>query len=116
MASWPATLPDQPLQNGYKESPPNLVIRTEMDAGPAKVRRAMTSNVRQISCHMILTSEQLDTFEDFFIDDCASGATRFTWTHPRTGTSADFRFVGQPVYEPLSGTDWDVTFELELMP
>lgn len=116
MASWPATLPDQPLQNGYKESPPNLVIRTEMDAGPAKTRRVMTSNVRPFSCYLILTSAQLETFDAFFIGDCASGATRFTWTHPRTAVSSEFKFVGQPAYEPLSGTDWGVTFELELMP
>jgi len=65
---------------------------------------------------MILTTAELGYFETFFITDCASGALSFEWAHPRTGTTTDFRFVGQPVYERVSGSLWSVTFNVEQLP
>lgn len=116
MATWPVTLPTTPLQDGYSETLPNNIIRTQMDKGPAKVRKRMTSNVRPISCAFVLTTAQLAIFESFFITDCAYGAIHFDWAHPRTGSTLDFRFTDQPKYEPMSGTDWYVTFNLEQLP
>ncbi len=46
MATWPATLP-APALSSLRETPPDNLIRTQMDKGPAKVRRRTTANVRR---------------------------------------------------------------------
>lgn len=116
MATWPTGIPDYVLQNGYTESPPNNIIRTQMDKGPAKIRRRTTANVRPISAMMELTAEQVEIFDSFFVDDCKDGSLRFEWNHPRTGAPVEFRFVGQPEYTPIGGDTWIVRFNLEIMP
>jgi len=113
---WPAGLPDKPLQDGYSERLPSVLIRTNMDKGPAKVRRRFTANVRPITCKLILTRAQLSTFEYFYHVDCADGSLRFNWNNPITEVAYEFRFVGEPTIEPVNGADWMVTFNLEQMP
>jgi hypothetical protein len=34
--SWPASLPQRPLADGFAETPPNLLVRSATDIGPAK--------------------------------------------------------------------------------
>lgn len=37
MPVWPVTLPQDVLIDGYDEKVPEMTLRTQMDAGPAKV-------------------------------------------------------------------------------
>ena len=50
MAVWPLDLPQKPLLQGFSETLPNLVTRSPMDIGPAKVRRRSTAGVTQLQC------------------------------------------------------------------
>ena len=43
MTAWPSSLPDHVLQQGHNESLANVTSRSQMDAGPAKVRRRFTA-------------------------------------------------------------------------
>ena len=45
MTSWPATLPVSPLLDGFIETVPETIIRTDMDQGPAKTRQRTTAGV-----------------------------------------------------------------------
>jgi hypothetical protein len=116
MADWPETLPQIPLIAGAVETLPDLVLRTEMDAGPAKTRKRFTAGSRFHDLELNLTSTQVGYFDTFFITTVDGGATKFNWKNPRTQTSAEFKFVGQPTYRPIGGNLYKVEFKLEQLP
>lgn len=115
MATWPATLP-APALNTLKESPPNNVIRTQMDKGPDKVRRRTTANVRPLSFTLKLTPAQVETLDTFFVTTTFSGADEFDYTHPRTGDPVTARFVGPPDYSEQEGVIYNAAIQLEILP
>lgn len=105
----------------FSETTPVLATRTEMDVGPAKVRRRLTRNVRKYRVTLDMTGTQVGIFDAFFVTTCAGGAIAFTWKQHRTGNVVDYRFVGQPEYVPhaprSAGAEfWRVTMELEDLP
>ena len=67
MPSWPATLPQNFKADGYSETGDEVVVRTEMDAGPPKVRRRHTAKTTLLGGRMILTKTQVATLESFLI-------------------------------------------------
>jgi hypothetical protein len=115
--SWPLSLPQFVLAAGYGESPPNTVIRTEMSAGPAKVRRRSTAGVRPIACQVRLSHAQRAILDAFFVDDTKSGSLAFDWLHPITRAPVEARFVEPPAYS-VSGSSVHViaALSLEILP
>lgn len=116
MATWPGTLPADFLETGFSESPPDLLIRTKMDQGPAKVRRKASAGPRPIAGSVAMKSEQVEIFDAFYVTTLMSGSIRVDWTHPRTGVTVEFRFTAVPTYQPMGGDMWRVQVELEVMP
>lgn len=116
MANWPATLPQSALAQKYNEKPPKTVLRTEMDAGPAKVRRRFTAGVRQFRIGLVLTKTQVATLDTFFVTTTNDGADQWTWKNPRTNSAANFRFVEEPTYTHRSGDYYFVQLTLEQLP
>lgn len=115
MATWPATLP-APALSSLKESPPRNLIRSEMDKGPAKVRRRTTANVRPLSFNLKLTSAEVTTLDTFFVTTVNSGADEFDYTHPRTGDAVTARFVEEPQYSENEGVMYNCAISLEILP
>ncbi len=114
---WPASLPQEPLTQGFSEQAPSTAIRSQMEAGPPKVRRRFTAGVRNIECQLRLTPAQVDTLDAFFGSTVAGGALPFDWKHPRGGTAVTFRFVEPPSYTPVArGTLWQASLRLEILP
>ena len=116
MATWPPSIPQDFLVNGYRERPPKNTIRTQMDAGPDKVRRRATTKPRTISGVIELTRAQVETLDAFFRTDLEDGALRFDWVHPRTLAAVQFRFLEEPEYSPVSGATWTASLNLEVLP
>lgn len=120
MSVWPGSLPQSPLLSGFTETTPNLVLRTQMDAGPPKQRRRFTAGVRPFTISMLMTADQVDIFDDFFMNTCEGGALSFLFPDPRTGSdssaNAYFRFVGQAKYKSVTPELFEVEFNLERMP
>jgi len=116
LASWPGTLPDIPLSQGYKEGVPNLLLRTQMDQGPAKVRRRHSAGVRQVALMLQLHKDQVATLDAFYLGPLEGGALRFTWVHPRTQVPTDFRFEKPPEYTHVGGLYFAATLALEVLP
>ncbi len=116
MVAWPATLPQTPLIGGYKETVPDLALRTQMDTGPAKVRRRATAGVRPFQWPAILTTAQVATLDTFYVTTLNSGALPFTVNHPRTTVSESWRIVEPPEYVPLSGSLHRVNLKMEILP
>jgi hypothetical protein len=119
MPDWPGTLDVKPLIDAYDERAPNLLLRTPMDSGPAKVRRKLSNNSRFVTVELNLDDSQLTTFDDFFMTTILGGALSFNWVHPRTGTAIESRIVADENQGPeyrLREMSWLVTFLLEILP
>lgn len=116
---WPIDLPQDVFTEGYDEGLPDVALRTQMDAGPAKTRRRHTAAPRPLNVTVGLSRAQAASFDDFFTEDLAGGALSFDWIHPRTLAAVTLRFVTPPppriVPEP-GAQRWRVALTLEVMP
>ena len=115
MAVFPSTLP-APALNTLVETPPDNVIRTQMDKGPDKVRRRTTANVRPLSFTLKLTPAETQVLDDFYDNTTFSGADEFDYTHPRTGEAVKARFTQPPQYQEHEGVIYLCSIALEILP
>ena len=113
MATWPAELVI--TRDGYRESPPDLVMRSSMDTGPDKIRRRSTAGVRPVTMSLFLTDAQQVILDAFFVTDTGHGAFSFIFVSPSTGNTENANFVGPPEYA-RNGPMWNVAVNLEILP
>lgn len=113
MATWPAAL--HGYITNFTETPPQNVLRTQMDTGPAKLRRRSTANVRTFSLTLFLTKALVATFDTFYVTATQSGSIKFDMYHPRTLVQGEYRFINQPIYTPMK-EGYTIKMELELLP
>lgn len=113
---WPVELPQDVLVEGYDEKFSLQTIRTQVDAGPAKVRRRTSAGVRLLSCSLDLTRAQVDLLDQFYHATLQGGALSFEWKHPRTQAMSLMRLVDPPAMKPLSGMLWIAKLSLEILP
>ena len=117
LVTWPASLPQEPLAEGFTEQAPNTIIRSQMEAGPAKLRRRFTAGTRNFDCQLYLSADQAEALDAFYVSTLAGGALSFDWKHPRTQAAVTFRFVEPPSYKPVKrGTAWQASLKLEVLP
>ena len=116
--TWPAGLPDfnKSLLDEFKEKPGTTAIRTEMEAGPDKMRRRGTAVVDEIDVGFVLSASQVTTLDDFYIFGTKMGSLRFDIIHPRTGNTVKARFLKRPEYEKKALDVWRVEFTIEVLP
>lgn len=112
---WPATLPPLTEQSNFNEAPPDTLLRSNTDTGPAKLRRRSTAGIRPLGGSMLMTKDQLAILEAFFLTDLVGGALPFTSTHPRTGAAIRAN-LKRPTWKHRSGQWWDASIELEVLP
>lgn len=115
MPVWPVSLP-KPLAAGFRETLPVTTIRTEMEQGPAKVRRRTTAAIRKMSMSFLMTKAEIETLENFFLVTVAGGAIAFDFTHPRTGSTVSCRLTRPPEYGANNGTRFQIDIEMEVLP
>lgn len=115
MPAWPGVLPRVPLL-GTVETAPDLVVRTQMDAGPAKLRRRFTAGVRTFDAEFLLSEAQVAALDDFYVTATAGGSVRFDHVHPRTDATVEMRFTAPPAYEQITPSRWRARLKLEVMP
>ena len=124
MPAWPSTLPSDPSW-GWTEVPGNGLVRTNTDAGPAKLRRRFTSTPSSFSFSFSLDSEakatRLIQFYTNSSDDSpagtAGGSQQITGLpHPRTNAAATFRFLAPPVVTQVAKNLFRASVKLELLP
>ncbi len=116
MPTWPAALPTLPLAEGFRETPANNILRTEMEQGPAKVRRRSTAGVGKMTLAYLLSTADIQTLENFIQDDLSGGVLPFSFTHPRKGNALTCRFRQLPEYGATNGGYFKVAVELEILP
>jgi len=115
---WPTSLPafEEPLLSSYNEKPGTTTVRTEMEVGPAKIRKRTTAEVDRFEVAYIMTGSQVATFDGFYDSTTAQGALRFDATHPRTGNTVEVRFRDRPQFKKSAPDVWRVSFPVEVMP
>jgi len=121
-ADWPETLPQFVLQQGLSETLPDTTVASEMDAGPAKIRRRHSAGVENISCVVALkkdgVTDQVQILKDFYNNTLAGGSLPFDWIHPSSQAAVTFRFKPKkpPQIRLIRGTIWHAQLELEILP
>jgi chitodextrinase len=93
---WPTSLPSVfQAQPGAVETAPDMMLETQMDAGPPKARRRFTAAPRPVTGTLVLTQAQRATLDSFYVNTLQGGVLPFEWTHPMTGAIVVYRFVKQ---------------------
>lgn len=116
MPTFPTILRSAMLADGFKETTPNVALRSSVDQGQAKLRRRTTAGVAEISCVLLLNTSGTQTLDAFYRDDLAGGTLSFTMTHPRGRASLNCRFKKPPVHLSVNGNWFRSTLELEVLP
>lgn len=104
--SWPATLQDKLNQESFSVELGDTVLRSDMDIGPAKVRRRTTRPIDVYTCSINLYQTDYSTFMTFFNTYINGGVTPFEFVDPFSGNLTEFRFVGTPTVSPLGSAGW----------
>lgn len=114
-AVWPASLPS-PNASGFSQTLADNVVRTEMDAGPAKVRRRSTSGVKPATHPLLLDATQKDTLISFYETTLVSGTLPFDHTDFLNSGTVAYRFVTPPGFTSAGANLWNALLDLEILP
>lgn len=120
MATWPTTLP-LPNASGYAVSPVDPAVRTDMEAGAARVRRRTRARNDRVTVSWTFSDLQLGLYRDWF-DDTAGAAGGSAWFSVSLALggggmkAVTARFVNGPgKFSVLGGRlRWSVSAELEV--
>lgn len=113
--TWPKTLP-LPTIDGYGVHPGEAILRTEMEAGPARQRRRFTQVPSRISVRWLLRRDQFALFEAWYRWHAKEGGEWFG-TDLLGGlgmVTHEARFTRQFEARLLSAARWEVSSELEI--
>lgn len=116
MDAWPISLQQTLNAAGFEVKFGNTLLRTEMDAGLAKVRSRYTDAIDQYGCQIFLDFDQYSDFSTFYKTTLNNGALPFTFTDPFTETETVYRFAESPVIRPLGGRMFQVSMVWEKLP
>lgn len=82
MISWPSTLPQHLLVQGFGQSLPEGRVRSANDVGPPKVRRRSSQNVHIITGQMVMTFDQWADLQTFVNSTTGGGTLPFLFRDP----------------------------------
>ncbi len=114
-AVWPDDLPLPTIQE-YGIRPGEAILRTEMEAGPARQRRRFTNVPSRITVRWVMRSEQFLLFEGWYRWTAQEGGAWFT-IDLLGGLGLlpqEARFTRQFEATPYRGNLWEITSELEI--
>lgn len=112
---WPVSLTQEPEATGFSQQLEDNLIRTQMDAGKAKVRRRFSAGVMLSSMSMVLTTEEKNTLVAFYETTLVDGSLEFDWIDHLKGGAATYRFVAPPIFRAIGQVIWKVTMQLEIV-
>lgn len=125
---WPPSLPQSPITNGYKESMPSNLLRSEAEYGPAKVRRRGGAKPVTVKATYILSTEEVEILDEFVYESIGGGAICFDWPRPRFSVSSNgSKYVRARIVPSSDGLYsksnvgntvdfWQVDLSLEIFP
>jgi hypothetical protein len=116
--TWPESLPQAFLRQGYQEQLPPNVVRDAFDTGPNGLRRRATMQPFGVTGRMVMTTEQWDALLTFIEVDLAHRLAAFGF--PEQGADGTpqvwlVRMVGPPQRTNLREGYWMVSLSLEVL-
>ena len=112
---FPKTLP-YPTVNDYSIHPEEAIVRTDMEAGPARQRRRYTQTPSKITVKWVMNREQFAVFEAWYRYYAKEGAEWFNIV--LLGgiglIEQDARFTKQFTASLKNGYLWEIISELEI--
>jgi hypothetical protein len=120
MTDWPDSLANLRVSTGATVQRVGSKIRSEVDVGPAIVRRRYTASLQDVSVQVLATQAEKNAFDAFYATDLQEGTLQFNWTDwndPMAAGIASYRFRGTdaPQWTESAGR-WSATFDLEILP
>lgn len=112
---WPLLLPQDPLLDGWQENLPDNTLRTEMEQGPAKLRRRSTAASGRMTLQFLLSGSEGGVLDHFYTATLASGTKAFRMGHPRRGDMMTCRFMSPPEYTAVNGAYCRARLTLEVL-
>ena len=112
---WPEGLP-LPTIEGYGISPGEAILRTEMEAGPARQRRRFTDVPSRIAVRWVMDRDEFAFFEAWYRWAAAEGGAWFE-IELLGGLGLvpqEARFTRQFEARPYRGRLWEVVSQLEI--
>lgn len=114
---WPVGLP-YPSADGYTTESQDVTIRTDMETGPARVRRRYTSGIDTTQLTWVLSESQVAQWITFYEDEWLQGAAwaSIPMLSPRTASIGSYtaRPTSQPKYTLVNDTTWKVALTVEV--
>ena len=120
--SWPTGIPSVFQASGYGFDAQSGVIRSDMETGPAKVRRRFTAVTENHKGTIIMSKSEFATWKSWFENVIVFGTLPFIMTSPITDASMTVRMIiptkGTAYsFVPENGTDKGVlSFQIEELP
>lgn len=113
--TWPTTLP-LPSVEGYGVNPGEAILRTEMEAGPARQRRRFTQVPSRITVRWLFRREQFALFEAWYRWQAKEGGEWFLidLLGGLGLVEHEARFTRQFESRLKNALLWEVTSELEI--
>lgn len=110
---WPAQFPQDLLFDSFAEQMPSGNIRTEMGAGPDKIRKRSDANYRRVTGEVILTTTQVTDLVDFYENTLTQGTDVFDWKNMITQNTQEFRFREPPSWSAFTPNSYRVSLNME---
>lgn len=115
---WPSILPQDVLLDGYGETALMPKYSVQTDNSMPIERPKTTLKATKIECQIDMTSDQLQSFEDFVFYDLGQSAIPFLMFHPRLRRQVRCVMSGDQPYtlSKMSPTAWKVQLSLTVYP
>lgn len=114
--SWPISIPQTPIPDGFQDGIQELSIRSKMDVGPDKIRRRYTAGIRKLQMQFHMNGTQKSDFRAFYITTLLGGSLAFDFEDPAEGGTIELRFVTPPNIEYIGGDYWLIKCDCEKLP
>jgi hypothetical protein len=113
---WPATLQQKVNEANFGNEFGDTVLKSDMDIGPAKLRRRFTRGFDTFTTSIELTTAQYTLFRNYYYTSLNGGVLPFQFDHPITKTPSEFRFGAVPRVTSLGGGIFRVAMVWEEVP
>ena len=114
--TFPPSIEDCFLLGGFVYQDQPNTIRSQVEVGPAKLRRRFVDPVTTVNGGITVDQAQLQTFNTFYRTTLLSGVNSFNFADPVSGVDQEYRFIDPPVITPITDTQWAVSMNLEILP
>lgn len=108
---WPVGVPDCFQVDTYEERAPENTIFEQFEEGPPQTRQLATSNAVPVNFGFLFTTSEKNLFKTWYESSLGYGALKYeTIDYANDEQLHNYKFSSVPVYKPIGGENWRVTW------